>query len=104
MLAPGTDRWQADITLPTEGDWSFRVEGWSDPIGTWRHDAQIKIPLEQDVELVCEEGARLHERAADRRTEVGQAPASPRPCRRCATPRGHRSTGSPRSSTPTWWR
>jgi starch synthase (maltosyl-transferring) len=64
MLAPGTDRWQADITLAAEGDWTFRVEGWSDPIGTWRHDAEIKIPLEQDVELVCEEGARLHERVA----------------------------------------
>jgi starch synthase (maltosyl-transferring) len=64
MLAPGTDRWQADITLTAEGDWSFRVEGWSDPIGTWRHDAEIKIPLDQDVELVCEEGARLHERVA----------------------------------------
>jgi starch synthase (maltosyl-transferring) len=64
MLAPGTDRWRADVTLRQEGDWTFRVEGWSDPIGTWRHDAQIKIPLEQDVELVCEDGARLHERAA----------------------------------------
>jgi starch synthase (maltosyl-transferring) len=64
MGAPGTDRWHADVTLDQEGDWTFRVEGWSDPIGTWRHDAQIKIPLEQDVELVCEEGARLHERAA----------------------------------------
>jgi starch synthase (maltosyl-transferring) len=63
-LAPGTDRWRADLPLTVEGDWSIRVEGWSDPIGTWRHDAQIKMPLEQDVELVCEEGARLHERAA----------------------------------------
>jgi starch synthase (maltosyl-transferring) len=63
-LAPGTDRWQADITLPVEGDWTIRVEGWSDPVGTWRHDAQIKIPLGLDVELVCEEGARVYERAA----------------------------------------
>jgi starch synthase (maltosyl-transferring) len=63
-IAPGTDRWRADVTLRQEGDWTFRVEGWSDPIGTWRHDAEIKIPLEQDVELVCEDGARLHERAA----------------------------------------
>src|SRR3954465_14593777 len=59
----GIDRWQADVLVDAEGDWTFRVEAWGDPIATWRHDAEIKIPLEQDVDLVCEEGARLHERA-----------------------------------------
>src|SRR3954447_10221459 len=63
-MGGGTDRWQTDALLDVEGEWSFRVEAWSDPIATWRHDAEIKIPLEQDVDLVCEEGARLHERAA----------------------------------------
>jgi starch synthase (maltosyl-transferring) len=60
----GTDRWATELTVDAEGMWTFRVEAWSDPIGTWRHDAEIKIPLGQDVELVCETGARLHERAA----------------------------------------
>src|SRR4051794_36959291 len=60
----GTDRWQTEAVVDVEGDWTFRIEAWSDPIGTWRHDAEIKIPLGQDVDLVCEEGARLHERAA----------------------------------------
>ncbi|MCW8379360.1 alpha-1,4-glucan--maltose-1-phosphate maltosyltransferase [Streptomyces justiciae] len=64
-LAPGTDRWGADVTPGTEGHWTFQVEAWGDPISTWRHHAQIKIPAGMDTELVLEEGARLHERAAE---------------------------------------
>jgi len=60
----GTDGWQAEVLVDAEGLWTFAIEAWSDPIGTWRHDAEIKVPLGQDVELVCEEGARLFERAA----------------------------------------
>jgi starch synthase (maltosyl-transferring) len=41
--APGTDRWHADVTPTGEGRWSFTVEAWSDPVGTWLHDATIKI-------------------------------------------------------------
>ncbi|MFI7466611.1 alpha-1,4-glucan--maltose-1-phosphate maltosyltransferase [Nonomuraea sp. NPDC049646] len=63
-LAPGTDRWGVDVCLPAEGDWMFRVEAWSDPIATWLHDAEIKIPRGLDTDLMCEEGARLFERAA----------------------------------------
>ncbi|HEY8979959.1 MAG TPA: maltotransferase domain-containing protein, partial [Streptomyces sp.] len=61
-LAPGTDRWGADVTPDTPGRWTYAVEAWSDPITTWRHHARIKIPAGMDVELVLEEGARLHER------------------------------------------
>jgi starch synthase (maltosyl-transferring) len=60
----GTDRWSGEVALDVEGDWTYRIEAWGDPVGTWRHDAEIKVPLGQDVDLVCEEGARLHERAA----------------------------------------
>ncbi|WP_327089779.1 alpha-1,4-glucan--maltose-1-phosphate maltosyltransferase [Nonomuraea sp. NBC_01738] len=60
----GTDRWTARVSLPAEGDWQFRVEAWSDPIGTWLHDAGIKIPRGMDADLMCEEGARLFDRAA----------------------------------------
>ncbi|MDF5756369.1 alpha-1,4-glucan--maltose-1-phosphate maltosyltransferase [Spongiactinospora sp. TRM90649] len=63
-LAPGTDRWGVQVTLPDEGPWHFRVEAWGDPIATWLHDAAIKIPRGMDVDLMCEEGARLFERAA----------------------------------------
>src|SRR3954470_11938987 len=59
-----TDRWATEFAVDVEGMWSFRLEAWSDPLGTWRHDAEIKVPLGQDVDLVCETGALLHERAA----------------------------------------
>ncbi|WP_336205932.1 alpha-1,4-glucan--maltose-1-phosphate maltosyltransferase [Nonomuraea sp. LPB2021202275-12-8] len=63
-VTPATDRWSVEVSLPTEGDWLFRVEAWSDPIATWLHDAEIKIPRGMDTDLMCEEGARLFERAA----------------------------------------
>ncbi|MGH3321727.1 MAG: maltotransferase domain-containing protein, partial [Streptosporangiaceae bacterium] len=62
--APSSDRYTADVTVTREGDWGFQIEAWGDPIGHWRHDAAIKIPAGQDIELMLEEGARLHERAA----------------------------------------
>ncbi|WP_208106331.1 alpha-1,4-glucan--maltose-1-phosphate maltosyltransferase [Streptomyces sp. GC420] len=63
-LAPGTDRWGADVTPDAEGTWTYAVEAWSNPIATWRHHAQIKIPAGMDTDLVLAEGAELHERAA----------------------------------------
>ncbi len=60
----GIDRWEAPVRATSEGDWTYRIEAWSDPVGTWRHDAGIKIPAGQDVDLVCEEGALLFTRAA----------------------------------------
>ena len=63
-LAPGTDRWGAEITPEAEGRWTYTVEAWSDPVATWRHTARIKIPAGLDTELVLAEGAELHERAA----------------------------------------
>jgi starch synthase (maltosyl-transferring) len=62
--APGTDRWHAEVTPTSTGKWSFTVEAWSDPVGTWLHDATIKIDAGVDVELMLEEGARVMERAA----------------------------------------
>ncbi|MGV9938944.1 maltotransferase domain-containing protein, partial [Streptomyces sp. NPDC003401] len=63
-LAPGTDRWGADVTPDEPGHWTYTVEAWSDPVSTWRRHARIKIPAGIDTDLVLEEGARLHERAA----------------------------------------
>ncbi|WP_425829399.1 maltotransferase domain-containing protein [Streptomyces fractus] len=63
-LAPGTDRWGAEVTPDAPGHWTYRVEAWGDPVETWRHTAKIKIPAGIDTELVLEEGALLHERAA----------------------------------------
>ena len=61
---PGTDRWYGAFTPAASGLWSFTVEGWSDPLGTWWHDAPLKVEAGVDVELMLEEGARLYERAA----------------------------------------
>ena len=66
--APGTDRWHATVQVPddpsSEGLWTFRIEAWSDPLGTWWHDAPIKVGAGIDVDVMLEEGARLYERAA----------------------------------------
>ncbi len=58
------DRWRADVTPDAMGLWSFEIESWGDPIATWRHNAEIKIPAGIDVELMFAEGALLLERAA----------------------------------------
>ncbi|MGP3733432.1 alpha-1,4-glucan--maltose-1-phosphate maltosyltransferase [Streptomyces sp. GDS52] len=63
-LAPGTDRWGATVCARATGRWTYTVEAWSDPVTTWRRHARIKIPAGTDTELVLEEGALLHERAA----------------------------------------
>ncbi|MEU6258962.1 maltotransferase domain-containing protein, partial [Streptomyces sp. NPDC047043] len=64
-LAPGTDRWGAAVTAGEPGRWTYTVEAWGDPVTTWRHHAQIKIPAGMDTDLVLEEGSRLYARAAD---------------------------------------
>ncbi|MFF1462424.1 alpha-1,4-glucan--maltose-1-phosphate maltosyltransferase [Streptomyces sp. NPDC058330] len=63
-LAPGTDRWGAEVTPDAEGHWTFTVEAWSDPVTTWRAHARIKVPAGIDTDLVFAEGAELYERAA----------------------------------------
>ncbi|MBB4933659.1 starch synthase (maltosyl-transferring) [Lipingzhangella halophila] len=78
LLAPGTDRYGTDITLPHEGCWTFAVEAWADPFADWQRAAEIKIALDQDTELVLEEGARLLDRAArrvPRRPDLARAAA-----------------------------
>ena len=57
------DRWSVSVPVEAEGSWSFAIEGWSDPLGTWWHDAPLKIDAGVDVELMLEEGALLYERA-----------------------------------------
>ena len=65
-VVPGTDRLAADVTVTAEGLWHYHVEAWGDPIAHWRHDAGIKVPRGQDVELMFAEGALLFDRAAKR--------------------------------------
>ena len=71
-IMPGLDRYEAWVCADRPGDWTFRIDTWSDPYATWRHDATVKIDARVDVELMLEEGARLMERAA-----AGEALANP---------------------------
>jgi starch synthase (maltosyl-transferring) len=82
LLAPGSDRYGAEVTVTSEGTWYFHVESWSDPIAQWQHDAGIKVPLGQDVELMMTEGALLFERAA---RSIRQPPGARRPAAARAT-------------------
>jgi starch synthase (maltosyl-transferring) len=104
-LAPGTDRYGAEVTVTAEGHWQFQVEAWGDPIAHWRHDAEIKVPRGLETELMLAEGAILFERAARAvrasASPGGQPPGTPRSPLRAeaaaagaaagADPGGHRS-------------
>jgi starch synthase (maltosyl-transferring) len=57
--------WHAQVTPDAEGAWTFEVEGWGDPVATWRHAAEIKIPAGLDVELMFAEGVLVLQRVAD---------------------------------------
>ena len=63
VVNKGLDTYRADLVPDAEGLWGFRVEGWSDPYGTWSHDAEIKVVAGVDVELMLTEGGLLLERA-----------------------------------------
>ncbi len=69
----GFDWWTASVVLDTDGAWTFRVEGWSDPWETWVHNAEIKIPAGIDVSLMCTEGIALFEASADDAEAAGDA-------------------------------
>jgi starch synthase (maltosyl-transferring) len=56
------DRYDAWVTPDAVGSWTFEVHAWSDPVGTWQHDAGLKIPAGVDVELMFLEARLLLER------------------------------------------
>jgi starch synthase (maltosyl-transferring) len=90
----GVDVWAAEVTPDAVGQWSFHIQAWGDPIATWRHNAEIKVPAGIDVELMFKEGALLLKRAAAAR-------CSPTRSRRSATrPDPRRSATAPRSPPP----
>ncbi len=47
------------LTPDQPGAWTFEVQGWSDPLATWSHDAGLKVPAGVDVDLMFEEGRLL---------------------------------------------
>ncbi|HEX8857889.1 MAG TPA: maltotransferase domain-containing protein, partial [Actinomycetes bacterium] len=70
----GLHRWEAEVTLPTTGMWSFTVEAWTDELATWLRGTRAKLDAGRDVELELEEGARLLEREAARLPSAHRAP------------------------------
>jgi starch synthase (maltosyl-transferring) len=79
----GTDRWVADVVADAPGLWSFTIEAWGDPLGTWRHAVTAKLAAGQTAAELANDyatGARLLEKLAR------QVPAAERPsCRAAAT-------------------
>ena len=71
--ADDVDRWRATVVAEREGAWSFEVHGWSDPVGSWRHAAEIKVPAGIDTELMFAEGALVLERAAAGMSKAGRS-------------------------------
>src|SRR3712207_5377287 len=66
------DRWRATVSADTIGPWQFEVHGWGDPVATWHHHAEVKVPAGVDVELVFAEGALLMERIAATLEDAGE--------------------------------
>ncbi|WP_280491166.1 alpha-1,4-glucan--maltose-1-phosphate maltosyltransferase [Nocardia asiatica] len=81
VRAPGTSRplrirmtpdyepdvFNATFTPNAPGAWTYRIEGWSDPVQTWRSAIEAKLAVGQsaaDLANDLELGARLFDRAA----------------------------------------
>ena len=62
---PGLDEVVATLRPAEPGLHQFVVEGWDDPVGTWKHAATVKIAAGVDVELMLAEGAALFRAAAE---------------------------------------
>ncbi|NEW46855.1 DUF3416 domain-containing protein [Nocardia cyriacigeorgica] len=61
------DVFNATVTPHAPGTWTFRIEGWLDPIATWRAAVEAKLAVGQsaaDLANDLELGAQLFDRAA----------------------------------------
>ncbi|MCB2413988.1 alpha-1,4-glucan--maltose-1-phosphate maltosyltransferase [Demequina sp. TTPB684] len=61
----GNSLYKANFIPTREGMHSFRVEAWSDPVGSWAHAAEVKIHAGVDVNLMLAEGVDVLTRARD---------------------------------------
>jgi starch synthase (maltosyl-transferring) len=85
----GLDRFGTVIVPDAEGQWTFRVDAWSDPWATWRHTIKVKVAAGQGADELSndlENGALLLDRVSrrpDRRREralLASASAALRDC------------------------
>ncbi|MEZ5190830.1 MAG: maltotransferase domain-containing protein [Schumannella sp.] len=58
-VAPGTDRWRAEVVVSETGTHRYRIRAAADDWATWLHAARIKVEADQDVELVFAMGAEV---------------------------------------------
>lgn len=63
LVNPGISLYRTDWIPQREGLHHFRVEAWSDPVGTWSHAAELKIAAGVDVQLMLDEGGLILSRA-----------------------------------------
>ena len=61
---PGIDLFTGYVRVGPPGAYTLQVEGWADPVATWRHAVEVKVAADVDVTLELEEGAQLLARAA----------------------------------------
>ncbi|MBW4717737.1 maltotransferase domain-containing protein [Saccharothrix obliqua] len=67
LVDPGADRWSAVIAPDRTGAWTFRVDAWSDPWGTWAHAVRAKLDAGQGAGELANDlatGVALLRRAA----------------------------------------
>ncbi len=92
------DRWTTTVVPDREGLWTYQVEAWDDPIGTWHHAVEVKVEAGQgaaDLANDLEEGARLLDEVG-RPCPASTAPPSRLRPPRCATGRWSSPPGSRR--------
>ncbi|KQY59316.1 alpha-1,4-glucan--maltose-1-phosphate maltosyltransferase [Aeromicrobium sp. Root495] len=61
-VGSGLDRFAATIVPDTVGEWTFRVDAWSDPWSTWTHAVMVKMAAGQDSAQLANDleiGARI---------------------------------------------
>jgi len=88
MVPLGNDHWRAEVPIPEEGTYRFRVEGWIDTWATWRSDLEKRLSAGQDVAGELKEGAALVGGAARRARAAGAADHAERLKRAAARLRG----------------
>ena len=68
--APGSDRWHTAVQLGEQGAYRFQIRAFSDEFETWHHNAEVKLAVGVDEELMMLEGIRLLTRAASEPTRT----------------------------------
>ncbi|MEO5832924.1 MAG: alpha-1,4-glucan--maltose-1-phosphate maltosyltransferase [Nakamurella sp.] len=69
LYSPGLDLWEAHVVPDRMGDWTFTVQAWSDPLATWKHNAEVKAHAGQSADEMANDleiGAALLEQFAAR--------------------------------------